>query len=270
MNNDIIQALKEYYSLKKKYELQINKKKKPIIRDEKLSKLEKKKQISKIQKKCINCNKLGGTIFERKGHILSAVCGNTKEPCNLKIEINRGVFKDLRKIVNYLKNDNENIKSKIIVNKLDLLFNYKTEEEVVSEFNELKDEYKTSSGVTDKLKDVYLNIINNTNNLEKLKLANETLYQQKEELRNLAKEFDETQRPAYIKEMVEKYVNFIQPLTQNIRDLKYRKQNIECSDGSYAPCSDGYYNLIQEPYTVVDFEQNFSLEEVPAILSNTK
>lgn len=270
MNVDIIQALKEYYSLKKKYDLQINKKKKSILRDTSLSKLDKKKQVSKIQKFCINCNKQGGTIFSSNKYILSAVCGNTEDPCKLKLEINRGVFKDLRNVITYLKDDNEKIKTKIIMNKLDLLFSYKSEQEVISEFNELKDEFKTSSEVTEQLKNAYLYIVDNLNNLDKLKLATDTLYQQKEELRNLAKEYDETQRPSYIKEMVEKYVSFIQPLAQNIRELKYKKQHIECNDGTLTHCANQYFNLIQEPFTLEDFQQNFSLEEVPAILSNTR
>lgn len=270
MNDEIIQALKDYYSLKKKYELQFNKKKKSILRDTSLSNSDKKKQISKIQKFCINCNKPGGTIFSSNKNILSAVCGNTKDPCNLKIEINRGVFKDLRNVITYLKDDNDKIKTRIIMNKLDLLFSYKTENEVIAEFNELKDEYKTSSEVTEQLRNAYLYIIDNLNNLDKLKLATDALYQQREELRNLAKEYDETKNPSYIKEMVEKYVSFIQPLANNIRELKYKKQNIECNDGTFIPCAEHYYHLIQEPYTLADFQQNFSLEEVPAILSNTR
>jgi hypothetical protein len=268
MNDDIIQALKDYYSLKKKYDLQINKKKKTILRDTSLSTLEKKKQIAKIQKRCVNCNKLGGTIFSNNKNILSAVCGNTQDPCNLKIEINRGMFKDIRNVFEFLKTDNENVKTKIIMNKLDLLFNFKTEDEVVREFNELKDEYKTNTEITDVFKTAYLNILNNSANLDKLKLANETLFQQREELRNLSKDYDETQRNAFIKEMVEKYVEFIQPLADNIRDLKYRKQQIECHDGSTAPCDDNNYHLIQEPYTIADFINSF--EEVPAILSNNR
>lgn len=268
MNDDITTALNEYYSLKNKYELQINKKKKPILRDNSLSIIEKRKRISKIQKKCINCNKIGGTVFSNNDSILRAVCGNTDSPCNLNIEINRGKFKDLRDVYYFLQNDSESIKRQIIENKLNLLFNYKTEEDVIKEFNELKTTYSETATIKEILKANYITIIKNLDNKDKLNLALDTLFHQKEELKSLAKEFDESQQTTYIKEMVEKYTTIIQPLVQNIRDLKYRKQQIECNDKTLTPCQEQNFYLIQEPYTLQDFENSFT--EQPAVLSNTK
>jgi hypothetical protein len=268
MNEKITEAINQYYTLKKNYETEINKKKKIILRDESLSVLEKKKRISKIQKKCINCKKIGGTIFSNDGSILRAVCGNTTSPCNLNIEINRGKFKDLRDVYYFLEQENETTKKKIITNKLDLLFNYKSEEDVIKDFNELKTSYNDIASINALLKTSYMTIIKNLENKDKLKLALDTIYQQIEELKNLAKEFDETQQMSYIKEMVEKYTTIIQPLVKNIRELKYNKQQLECMDKTFIPCTEQSYFLIQEPYTLADFE--FSFTEKPEILINTK
>lgn len=269
MNDKIIEAIKEYYTLKKNYDLEINRKRKPIIRDTSLSILEKKKRISKIQKKCINCKKQGGTIFSNKDSILRAVCGNTESPCNLNIEINRGKFKDLRDVYYFFEQESETTKKKIIENKLDLLFNYKSEEEVIKEFNDLKTSYNDIASVKLILKSTYISIITNLENKDKLKLALDTLFQQKEELKGLAKEFDETEQISYIKEMVEKYTTMIQPLVQNIRDLKYKNQQIECNDKTLIPCYEqSSYSLIQEPYTLREFENSFT--EQPAVLVNNR
>ena len=66
MDDKILTSINKYYELKKVYNL---------------------KNKKNLEKKCIKCNKDGGTIFTSKKGILKAICGNKYDKCNLNIEI---------------------------------------------------------------------------------------------------------------------------------------------------------------------------------------
>ena len=78
--------LKKFYELKSKYYKKIEAFKKTKIKDD-LPIDSKKKIYSKYKPLCINCNKIGGTIFKETDKMVSAICGNTESPCDLKLEI---------------------------------------------------------------------------------------------------------------------------------------------------------------------------------------
>ena len=79
---------KEFYKLKHKYEESIRKQKKSIIANNKYTLKDKKKRISKIIPRCIECNKPGGTDFIITSCMLKAVCKHTT-PCSLNINIQK-------------------------------------------------------------------------------------------------------------------------------------------------------------------------------------
>ena len=83
------EAFNTYYSLKNQYEKNYEKQKRKITTNDILSLKEKRKQIKSIEKKCIVCKKIGGTIFNENGKNLTARCGATI-PCGLDINITRG------------------------------------------------------------------------------------------------------------------------------------------------------------------------------------
>ena len=113
---DYKQALDNYYFLKAKYE-------KPKIVDGKI--------VSEPIKSCIKCKKKGGTEFlrkvekaekgERKRVTLICRC-KADNPCDLNIEISLANYKLYEDLVKSLKKDMEDVKTKIIKLKLDLLF----------------------------------------------------------------------------------------------------------------------------------------------------
>ena len=66
MNQDYIDGLNTYYNLKLQYEDSINKMKKTIANNENLSWKEKRRAYKKMQPKCVQCHRSGGSIFQIK------------------------------------------------------------------------------------------------------------------------------------------------------------------------------------------------------------
>ena len=268
MDDKIVDALKQYYELKNRYEEQVNRKKKQIINDKTLTQKQKRKKIIEIKKKCINCNKLGGTIFSNEKGVLRAVCGNQSTPCNLDIEIDRGMYYSVRTIYEEFSKDAEALREKIIRNKLDLLFNYKSESDIIENFELLRNEYSETESAVMRFKKKYMDVLNNELNKDKILIAKQELNNQISELNNLAKDFDETENMSLIREMVEKLNENISELAENIRVLSYKVNRIECDDYGKLPCKNNISYLVQKPYDLEDLEDDISRE--PRVIKNFK
>jgi len=254
MNEELKKAIEDYYKLKERYEATINKEKNKILKNATLTIEQKRAKYKKFKPKCIVCKKSGGTIFSNKDGILKAICG-AEPPCKLDIEINRGHFTNIRNVDQNLNNDLEKVKTEIIKTKLDLLFNYETEQETIKKFNKLRPELKALEEVAFETQKKYLNIINNTENMGELKKSNVDLFILKEQLKELGRKYSENGKPSIVTEIVEKYVSQLEPLANKIRNLKYKNVTMECSDGTELPCqANDIIALIEQFYTLKNLE----------------
>lgn len=270
MDSDTKTAIDEYYKLKNEYETKLDKLRKKIRNDKSLSKEEKRRKMLEIVPKCVNCGKPGGTKFSVNKSILRAVCGDTSDPCRLNIEINRGSFEHITSLYNFLQEEGEKLKEEIIRAKLDLLFNYETEEQTIAQFNELRTEYSTVEESVMLLQEKFDNLILGKRNKEEIIEAVQNLYNFKKDLSELAKRYAETGEEQLITDMVEKYVGDIRPEVEKLRSLKYPSSNIECDDGEeyMGACDDDIRRLVQEPYTMEEVE--IALLEEPTVIANSK
>ena len=114
-----IDALEHFYKLKNNYDTKINKQKDKIIRNNKLSKVGKRKQFKKMiqNSKCIKCNQLGGTHFSSHNHILKANCGSSKK-CKLNIELDRGKVSTYEEVSNSFESRRKRLYSKTSYDKI--------------------------------------------------------------------------------------------------------------------------------------------------------
>lgn len=238
-------AISGYYKLKQKYDDSNNRHKMKIVRNKSLSYKEKRQKFKQLKEKCINCKGNGGTIFSNKGRTLRAVCGSST-PCSLNIEINKGRFMNIREVAEKYLNEINGLKVQIIETKLNLLFGYMQEAEVLELFTVLRERLGKFTEMFIGIRTSYLDIVNNTDNMEAIKEAEESLFVEKEELKELHKSFDDSQSPSYISDMVEKYVSVLDPLVDKIRNMKYQRVDVETDDDDHTK------HLIEEPYT---FEQ---------------
>lgn len=247
MDDNVLSTIDEYYKLKNKYEKNIFNKKKNIINNVNLTKKEKINKINQL-KKCINCKKIGGTIFLNKNGILIAKCGNIESPCNLNIEIDRGYYDNIYNLFIKYKNEFSNLKENIIKLKCDYIFKYKNPDEVNDMFLKLKENIKNTEKELDKLKELYNNIINNVKNEYKLNMYSNNLNSEIKEFISLNKQYNETNDNDYLKEIVVKYRDIVLPLLYEIRNIKYKTNYVEYDD------INAMYNLIQNLYNSKDFE----------------
>lgn len=237
--------LKEYYSLKNKYNKQIQVIKSKILKSD-IDLSAKKKMFAKREFACINCKQTGGTIFSNTKESLQAVCGNSKSPCDLNIIIKKPQAILLDSELINTDNILNQIKKDIIKTKLDFLFNYIEEDIAVELFDKLKQELTLHQDKYIELFNLYKNI---TDNLEEKSFIEKNI----EEHNSIINEFNEfinlyysTKENKYLKDSLMLYTSKIVKLNNDLINLKYKYNIIE---------SDNFMNkFIQEKYTIKDLE----------------
>tara|TARA_A200000113_G_scaffold224665_2_gene243146 strand:- start:49 stop:864 length:816 start_codon:yes stop_codon:yes gene_type:complete len=271
MDQATINALDEYYKLKDEYETANRKARRKIVRDRSLDKSAKLQALASLKTKCANCGKLGGMVFSSEGNILKARCTASQGPCSLDIEINRGDFQPVVEIHDFISDETEDARTNIIRTKLNMLFGFITESEAMSEFVDQKDEFDSLEGSLRDIDEIFTNVVQGKKTLDQRKNTKETIRIAVDTLRQLSKKYQETNDPGLINEMVTHYINEIQPEATKYRELRFAKNEIECSNGEKGggkfTCDDGIYYLIQDPYTYQEAEV---VMEEPTVLKNNK
>ena len=256
-------ALHEYYKLKDLYDEKYEIKKSSILSDKTLSIQQKRSEIAKFKRarKCIICKQTGGTKFTDLNRTLTAVCGSVTNPCGLNIEIAKGKIANIGELMAATYSKIEGIKDNIIKYKLDLLFRYITDEQLVQKFGEAKKELDTYLEQYNKLYNKYIDVTINPQNIEDLKRFNAELYTYIGQIKQLMNEFNATGENEKIRTVIEIYLTNIVPLTKKIRDATYVYSSVEYDDNTKE------YRLVQNKYNIKSMEVNI---EHPQVISFTK
>lgn len=230
----INETIDEYYRLKGKYYTKYNNSKHKILTsNDSIS--TKKKKMQRIQMKCVNCKRNVGTIFQRKDRVLIAKCGDKTNPCNLDIQIKLGRYDTINSLDNFIHNDLELAKLKIIEIKLLLLFNLGDDDELMPHFEELRETYKTLMSVKNMIedtiktnntisvdsiegkRDVQRNILAEAN---KVRLDN-IIENFKELIMDYEKSDNKVEKSGLMNDAIDLYVNQILPTEKTIRESLY-------------------------------------------------
>ena len=260
MNKDIEIAMDDFYRLKQEYEQGIKMKRRKIKRNVKLEPEQKQQKLAKLVPKCVNCGKPGGTYFSTENSILIARCGATKA-CSLNIEIKVPRIEKLTDVYSEFEGYVQDSRRDIIRSKLNLLFGYTTEEEALGIFNMAREDLNMAQTYLDEIEHTFENIVHNRRNRVAIKAVEEQLFNSKEQLRQLSKQYDEDGTEQLIRDMVELYINDICPLVTRLRKLKYAYNAVECSNGKSEPCEDDIYHLVQNTYIAQELEMLKNLDE---------
>jgi len=236
------EALNNYYSKKQKY-------------SEQIKKILKNGGDINAQIKCIKCKKKGGTAFERivekedgkKEVYLIAKC-SSNTPCDLDINIKLANYKSYDDLIEILHDKLEIVKTDIIKLKLDLLFNLKDEDYVVSKFERLKDNLIKLNGKLDKLRKTYdeknntfvvksntdgvgeVNVDeyeNSYNRTEALEYINKEIEKSISEYNKSIKKYKETNRDTDLIDVFSQFTQKLTALFDKRREIKYQEVNIE-------------------------------------------
>lgn len=256
MNDEFLEKLEEYYKLKNMYELKYNDLKKNILKNPEYTLKQKQDRFAKIKKKCVNCSKEGGTIFKTENGILIAKCGNKNSPCYLNIKLNRGKFVELQKIINDFEDVVKDDKELIMQVKLDLLFNFSDEEYTLNQFEKIKQELNDNLEVLVSYKEQFINTIENLDNKPELESKMMTFDNIITSIQENMKTYNINGNYQIIKDIVNLYVNDLQPLLSEIVKLKYKTRfMIEKDNVNY---------LVRKTYQIEDLYVPF---EDPEIIS---
>tara|TARA_B100000900_G_scaffold415874_1_gene447635 strand:- start:122 stop:1033 length:912 start_codon:yes stop_codon:yes gene_type:complete len=217
-------------------------------------------------RKCVNCNKVGGTVFDITEKHLKARC-NVESPCSLDINIELGdrvYMKD--NIYEKMEENINSLKQKITKDKLKLLFDLDVEDVVVRSFENTKKELIDQSKIYSDIKRQFdsvtqvkleqtdnINALNNIDNDEMdnddekdtsndvsnidgvttikrsilLKTYENDLIHHINEYKKRIALYKKQNDENILEEAMRDYVNIITPLKDKIRKTKYSSIHID-------------------------------------------
>jgi len=257
-------AVMSFYRLKNKYEKKYDDYVNRLVRNKELSKKEKQQKIATFKKKCINCDKLGGTAFTITGDDLKASCGNTTDPCDLDIHIKRGAYNDLEETITLFHDGTEESKEKIIVAKMNILFGYKTEDEIEREFEELKSDFDLNFTIYQENLLKLQNILNDSmKKVELNRLSNDIVFTI-EQMKEVMETYRKSPNDSLIKDIVDTYQNRLRPLLEKHMETKYVINKMEVND------EDGTYHLVQKKYNMSELYAENEMSQVLSFKTKNK
>lgn len=248
--NKVSDAVNNFYRLKSEYENKYNNFIHKIMKNTSLSNREKQKRAIAFKKKCIVCEKDGGSIFTITEENLTAVCGHTADPCALKINIKRGLYYDIEESISLYKAEVESTKEDIIKMKMNILFGYKTENEIMEAFEVLKEDFEMEFNELQEQEKSMSDIMNNSMNKIEIKRQYDEIFFIVEQMKVLMNEYDNKRDDGAVKEVVSSYISRLKPLLVKHMDTKYVVNRIEQND------DDGTYHLIQKKFEFLELFEN--------------
>lgn len=254
------EAVKKYYKLKNEYDENLENQKKKILAMNGLSLKEKNMEFRRLKRKCVNCKRPVGTIFNTKvegdealpyrDRHLIALCGDREDPCPLNIDINLGATNDIRNILNGLEKELNDYKEQVIKDKNDLLFGYITSEEAIEKFDDIKENIKSTNELYDLFFQNYNDIVDNPKKKEEYQSLLKRFYENVDSLKSMIQEYENSNDTQYIIDAVELFKNDIMPSSIEIMHKTYKYSGVDYDE------EDNTYHLDQKKYTLRQFEMD--------------
>jgi hypothetical protein len=256
--NAFNEAVKKYYRLKNEYDESLQNQKKKILAMSGLSLKEKSMEFRKLKRKCVNCKRPVGSIFntkvegyeliQYKDRHLIALCGDRDNPCPLNIDINLGATNDIRSILNGLEKELNDLKNQVIKDKNDLLFGYINSQQAIEKFDEIKENIKMTNELYDLYFQNYNQIVDNPKKKEELQTLLKGFYENVDSLKSMIQEYENSNDTQYVIDAVELYKNEIMPKSEKIMHKTYKYNGVDYEDDNNT------YHLDQKKYTLQQFE----------------
>lgn len=256
MSQNFYDKLDEYYRLKAAYVAEQNeitkKGKQPTVVDKRKGVSQPPLAAATTTKrpKCVGCRRPVGTIFtttyddKTDERLLGATCGDTTDPCALKISLSMG---DIRPLPEFIEEEEGRLKDarmQVIKLKNQLLIGTVTEDAVIAAFEELQEEINTSNQLLEYYLAMYDERANGRyNNRKRLEAVAAEKFGLKEEMRRAMAIFTKTRNPAFAQEAVEIYVNQMRPLVATDLEEKYAQCEVvaESLGGGSGAANKGRY-----------------------------
>ena len=251
---DYVEALNEYYRYKHDYDEKYEEHKKAIKESDTMTMPQKRAKIMQLKRnrKCVACGQSGGTHFTNEDGMLRAQCGNRSQPCSLRIEIVKGKFMSLEGLANESLHAADVLKDHIIKTKLDLLFNYTTEEEALRKFETDRAALNQALELYGGFRQKYLDVVRNAERREEVDALTAKFYAAVQDFKDIA---NSGQDSSHARDAIALYVARIVPTNQHLMEKKYVYSAVE-------RLGNDEFRLVQKPYTLEQLE--FEID-VPSI-----
>jgi len=242
--------IEEYYQLKEKYERNIDKQKRKIVKNDSYTLEQKRQRLPMLIFNCVRCGKEGGTIFSNKGRVLRVVCGNKSAPCGLNITINRKDrhFVNLEKEMGEILTNIVELKNEVIKIKLELLFEYIDEDMMLKRFTKIKANLTKNIKLYDGLSGSKIALSADGELVRHLEKEVSMIINEMKSLGENLKE--EPERERTIKDMIELYIDKLEPKLNEISSHKYLDNFVRFNE------NENEYILIQNKENLKSLEVN--------------
>ena len=224
-------ALNTFFSMKNEYETKIHNKKKTIYDREPNKKIA-KKLIKQYIPECVKCKRKVGSIFSKEDNTYTIICGDTKNPCNLDVQIFAGTLTQFHLLFEVLKEGFDETRDIVIRQKLDTLFDYVSEEESVKLFKKQNELYTSNELLYKEQLEKYNEMYNNTDTARRIQEKQEKLFSLIEKNKELIDEYKNTNNREFLKAAIDLQINEISNEVHNIRILKHEIMEIITQDTS--------------------------------------
>ena len=226
---DYMEALHDYFKMKTSYETAFHLQKKNAYKTG-TTKKAKKRLVSRVIPKCINCNGQGGTIFNTRDQIYYAKCGS-KTPCNLDIQIENGLCYNTLSTLALEKNELDEIKSNMIIQKLNNIFNYAKEETCIKLFKEYLEQYNYYNKEYIEILEQYNTMYSDPIRENKIKIKQQQIYDILDSIKELIEQYKKDGNTELLKNAITIQIKELNPEIHNLRLLKYEVMEIDFKTG---------------------------------------
>jgi len=220
VNTNYKDAINLYFRMKNEYETKIHNKKKQIY-DKEPNKKMAKRLIQQYTPECIKCKRKVGTIFTKDENLYKAICGDTRNPCNLNVEIFTGFLLHFKDMFDLTKDDFEKTREIIDIEKLNDLFDYVSSEDNVELYKKTLELYIENENSYKSYLEKHTELYNNPETKKALITAQEKLFTHIEKSKQLMDEYKKTNNREFLKTAMDLRVNEIKRELKTIQRLKY-------------------------------------------------
>lgn len=211
---DYQESLRTYFEMKKEYMERVRAAKRATFISSK-SKKEARVKISALKPKCSYCQRPVGSIYQNKGRSFIARCGDTKHPCPFHIELFGGEYGHVADMMEAYQRTIEFTKQAIIVDKLDVLFQYMSEKDGVEFFKDNLDYYTKQNVHFTELKREYDSLYFDEEREEKLAQKRAKIGAIQDRIRELAQLYKQEENPEVLKDAMTVYIRELVPEVNN-------------------------------------------------------
>ena len=256
----ISDAIHGYYSMKEKYNSALEKRRQRLINDpvinwKSLSAQQKAKRLAMIKPACIVCKQDGGSIFTENDGKLKAICGNISQPCGFHIEVSRGKYASLETLMTESLEEVRATKDEIIRMKLDLLFRFISEDELLKKFDAVQHKLQEQLKMYTEFRSYYLSVTDNDDIRQDTETHTRVISEKVALIKEYMTEFRESEwkNRSIIDDILVLYQQDIEPAYLKLRETKYVYSQVETTenaDGALVQMyNDREFNLSQKRYS---------------------